>query len=73
MKIKCLKEKKCILQILQLCKSKIKVLCLIGIFKIGKTTIVKATLNNVNHIYNVFTFLSALKVVLIVIKSLLVF
>nr|PNR42079.1 hypothetical protein PHYPA_016908 [Physcomitrium patens] len=47
----------CLLQISNLCISKVKALCLVGMGGIGKTTIAKTTLNNVKHMYDASCFI----------------
>lgn len=57
-------------QIGQQCANKTKVLYLVGMDRIGKTLIAKATFNNVKHLYKGYVLLNALKVVVIMKRKL---
>lgn len=54
-------RKKWLLQILNLFANKVEVLCLVGMNGIGKTTIIKTTLNVVKYIYDALCFVECIE------------
>lgn len=52
--------KQCLLDIKQLFKKEIKILCFVGIGGIKKTSLVKAIFDNINDTYNVSCFVESI-------------